>query len=115
MKHHIKSETLKDFKKFMWNLRSKNVQIEFYINDKLDNKINHDEQLLLNYGIVQTDKNGNIISSNDSSYNYYYRRLAENDKWEYYQLTFDFKGKPQIKIYLINRNLEFKYDESAQK
>ena len=32
---------------------------------------------------------------------------------EYYQLTFDFKGKPQIKIYLINRNLEFKYDESS--
>lgn len=107
MKHHIENEELKRFKKYLWNLRSKDIIVEFYVDSQLDDS---SEFLLINYGLVQTDKNGNVISSNDSSYQSYYRRLASKDNVKYYQVLFDTRGQPQRKFYITDKSLEFKIE-----
>lgn len=110
MKHHINSSVLKDFKALLFKLKDdrnkrdrQRVNVVFKMNDEVDRI---EDIVIVNYGCVQTDKNGNIISSSDNSYNFHYRRLAEKDKWEYYHVTLDFRKHPQLRVYVINRDLK---------
>ena len=112
MKHHIKSKVLKDFKKFLWDLKLRPINFKFIINGNIDADFTNIE--LVNYGMVQTDKDGNIISSNDSSYNYHYRRLAEKDKYEYYQFLLCLKHTASAKYYIINRDLNLDISNDAK-
>lgn len=109
MKHHIDSPILKELKNYLWNMRSQFINVDFYIDD--NQEIKNENFRLLNYGIIQLDKDGNVISSKDSSYNYYYKRKAKNDTTQYYYLTLDFKQQPQCKIAILSKDLNLDVDK----
>lgn len=109
MKHHIKSKILKDFKKFLWFYKLRPINFKFIVDGNIESEFTNIE--FVNYGMIQTDGEGHVISSNDSSYNYHYRRLAEKDEYEYYQFLLCLKHTPAKKYYIINRDLSLDVNE----
>jgi len=109
MKHHIDSPILKELKNYLWNMRSQFVTLEFYINNEQEFK--KENIRLLNYGIIQTDRDCNVISSNDSSYNYHFRRKAKSDPIQYYILTLDAKQEAQTKVAIISTDLNLEVNK----
>lgn len=109
MKHHIDSKVLKDFKKVLWDLKLHQINFKFIVDGNIEKQ--YDNIQLVNYGMIQTDKNGKDISSTDSSYYYARKRgtIKNNDKYEYYQFLLCLKKTPSEKYYIINRDLQLYY------
>lgn len=98
MKHHVKSNVLKDFKKILWNLKLKPINFSFSINDKLIEE--HKNEVLINYGCVP---------------NY---ELIKKDKQhrEFYNFRLNLKKKPLEEYYITSINLSISYlDENTIK
>lgn len=113
MKHHISSSELKLLKKYLWNMRSQIVNIQFYVNDELQE--DHHDIRLLNYGIIQTDENENVLSDKKKivRVNYHNRKVPEyikESELDFFILSLDVKGYPQISYHIVSTGLTMNVD-----
>jgi len=54
MKHHVKIQELKQFKKVLFDLRHKKINFKFFVDDKLVTDYTNE---LINYGMVPEEEN----------------------------------------------------------